>query len=255
MYIIKSSDSCFVRFVLTVTCLIVILQGCSSSKSVNLDTKNESQLAFANRNPRIVSHFGDLELEVRMATPVEATEEDYKVALYGVPFGGASAGLGVLAASSAMVVGGAVAPLCAYIYISEKWTWDAINEALINVEFTRAIDRAIKDRLNITYIKERAPNVKIDVIIQSFGIVERSLNMACVSVSADFILSRGDIEVKRNRLQISNVNRSMDAPPPQCASLKRFAKNKARLVKDTLAEYAEVLAVMVIDRIPKGSSQ
>ena len=32
----------------------------------------------------------------------------------------------------------------------------------------------------------------------------------------------------------------MDAPPPQCANLKRFAKNKARLLKDTIAEYAEV---------------
>ncbi len=221
--------------------------------SVQSDTKNETQQVIASRNPRIVSRFGDLELEVRMATPAEVPEEDYKVALYGVPYGGASAGLGVLAASSALVVGGAIAPLCAYIYIHDKGIADSINEALINADFTSAISKAMKGRINKTFTKKSAPNMKIDIIIQSFGLVGNSFyEPHCFVVSADFILSRGGVEVMRDRLQISNVNRSMDAPPPQCASLKRFAKNKARLFKDTLAEYAEVLAVMAVDRIQKG---
>lgn len=246
----------FGRLVLIFLCLILILQGCRTGQSVHSGTKNESQQTFANRNQRIESHFGDLELEVRMATTAEVPEEYYKVSLYGLPGGGASAGLGVLAASSAMVVGGAIAPLGAYIYIHDKGIWDPINEALINAEFTRAIDKAIKDRLNITFAKERAPNVKIDVIIQSYGLVGDAFHMPhCLVVSADFILSRGDIEVRRDHIEISNRNRSKDAPPPQCAHLKRFAENKARLVKDTLAEYAEVLAVMAIDRIPKGNSK
>ncbi len=245
-----------VRFVLIALCLIVILQGCRTSQSVRSGIKKESQQAFASRNPKVVSHFGDLELEVRMATTAELPEEYYKAGLYFLPGGAASAGIGVLAASSAMVVGGAIAPLGAYIYLHEKGIWDPIYEALINAEFTPAIDKAMKDRLNITFAKERALDVKIDVIIQSFGLVGYALNTPhCFVVSADFILSRGEMEIRRDLLEISNVNRSKDAPPPQCACLKRFAKNKARLVKDTLAEYAEVLAVMAIDRIPKGYSK
>ena len=55
-----------------------------------------------------------------------------------------------------------------------------INEALIKVvftEFTRSIDKAVKDRLNIAFARERTPNVKIDVIIQSYGLVGESFHM------------------------------------------------------------------------------
>jgi hypothetical protein len=224
---------------------------------VNVEANKKTQQAFASRNPRIASHFGNLELEVRMATTAEVPEDIYKQWLYGFPGGVGYAGLGVLATSGAMVVGGAFfVPLSAFGYIHEKGIWDPINEALINAEFTRVIDKAIKNRLNLTFTKERAPNVKIDIIIKSFGLLGDSFYMPhCFIVSADFILSRGGREVSRDCLQISDVNGSKDAPPPQCASLKRFAKNKARLVKDTLAEYAEVLAVMAIYRIPKGNSK
>ncbi len=85
----------------------------------------KSLKTFTNQNPRIVSHFGDLELEVRMATPAEATEEYYNVALYGASYGAASAGIGILVLSPQIAVGGLTAPLFAYIYISEKWIWDS----------------------------------------------------------------------------------------------------------------------------------
>ncbi len=242
----------FVRLVLIALCLIVILQGCRTAQSVHTGTKNKSQQAFTSRNPRIVSQFGDLELEVRMATPAELPEETYKEWLDCFPLGGADTGIGILGAPATgnlAVGGGFLVILGAVGYIHEKGIWDSITEALINYEFTRAIDKAMKDRLKITFAKERVPNVKIDVIIQSFGLVGYSYTPYCFIVSADFILSRGGLEVKRDCLQISDVNGSKDAPPAQCARLKRFAENNARLVKDTLAEYAEVLAVMVIDRI------
>jgi hypothetical protein len=84
----------------------------------------------------------------------------------------------------------------------------------------------------------------------------KSLVQHCFVVSADLMLSRNNnTEVKRDHLLITEANKSEDAPPPQCASLEHFAKNEAKLVEDTLAEYAGVLAVMAIDRIPRESSQ
>ena len=247
----------FFRLII-VFCLIASLLACSTSQTVNVSAKKEIQQVFTNRNPRILSHFRDLELEVRMETTAELPKENYKEYLDLIPGGGGYTGLGVwgapatgnLAASGIimMTFGG-----LAYIY--EKGIWDPIKEALINYEFTRTIDKAMKDRLNITFAKERVPNVKIDVIIQSFGLVGYSYMPYCLIVSADFVISRGGMEVKRDHIEISNGNRSKDAPPPQCAHLKRFAKNKAKLVKDTLTEYAEVLALMAIDRIQKGSSK
>jgi hypothetical protein len=225
---------------------------------VNVSAKNEIQQVFTNRNPRIVSHFGDLELEVRMATVADLPEDVYKDSLYFLSQQASYIPLrfvGTLATTQLSGIGIIGVILGSSIYFYEKGIWDSYTEALINYEFTRAIDKAIEDRLIITFVKERPPNVKIDVVIQSFGLVESSFNMACVTVSADFILSRGGMEVKRDHIEISNGNRSKDAPPPQCAHLKRFAENNARLVKDTLTEYAEVMAVMVIDRIPKGNSK
>jgi hypothetical protein len=255
-----SFDPCFVRLIIAL-CLVVILQGCHTAQSVQSGTKNKTQQVFDSRNPRIVSHFGDLELEVMMATAVDLPKDDYKDFLDNVPEFVAytwidvetppAAGGGMSSASFSASMAFLITAACFH----EKGIWDSVTEAFINYEFTRAINKAIEDRLIITFAKERPPNVTIDVTIKSFGLAGRSLNMACVTVSADFILSRGGMEVSRDHIKISEFNSSKDAPPPQCAHLKRFAENNARLIKDTLAEYAEVLAVMVIDRIPKGNSK
>jgi hypothetical protein len=196
-----------------------------------------------------------------MATAVDLPKDDYKDFLDNVPEFVAytwidvetppAAGGGMSSASFSA----SMAFLTTAAYFHEKGIWDSVTEAFINYEFTRAINRAIEDRLIITFAKERPPNVKVGVIIHLFGLSGRSLNVACVTVSADFVLSRGGMEVRRDRFQISEFNRSKDAPPPQCAHLKRFAENNARLVKDTLTEYAEVLAVMAIERIPKKISK
>lgn len=240
-------------------CLIASLLACSASQTVNVSAKKEIQQVFTNRNPRILSHFRDLELEVRMKTTAALPKENYKEYLECFPTGGGYTGFGVWGAPATgnIAAGGIILmSLGGVAYIYEKGIWDSIKDALINYEFTRTINKAMKDCLNITFAKERVPNVKIDVIIQSFGLVgEWPHNSHCLIVSADFVISRGGMEVKRDHVEISNGNRSKDAPPPQCAHLKRFAKNKAKLVKDTLTDYAEVLALMAIDRIQKGSSK
>lgn len=261
----------FFRLVSFYVCLIAMLHACSAGRSERFNAEaikdqpgsesfKESQKAFADRNPMIVSYIGELELTIRMATLAEIPEDNYKMWLYFPAEGAGSLALGLVAPPmyvSALVVGGVfLIPLGTYGYLHEKGIWDSINGALSNAEFTRAIDGAMKDRLNGAFTEESMPNVKIEVIIQAFGIVKSSSMLQhCFVVSANLILSRGNTELKQDHLQITDLNRSEDAPPPQCASLEHFAKNEARLVKDTLAEYAEVLAVMAIDRIPRESAK
>jgi hypothetical protein len=261
----------FVKLICFSVCLIAMLQACSAGRSERSNAEaikdqpgseqsKKSQKAFADRNPMIVSHIGELELTIRMATLAEIPKDNYKMWLYFPAEGAGSLALGLVAPpiyASALVVGGVfLIPLGTYGYLHEKGIWDSINGALSNAEFTRAIDSAMKDRLNAAFTEEGMPNVKIEVIIQAFGIVNSSSMLQhCFVVSANFILSRGNMELKQNHLQITDLNRSEDAPPPQCASLEHFAKNEARLVKDTLAEYAEVLAVMAVDRISRESAK
>ncbi len=261
----------FVRLVCFFVCLIAMLQACSTGRSKRSaveaikdqpgsESFKERQKAFADRNPMIVSHIGELKLTIRMATLAEIPEDNYKMWLLFPAEGAGSLALGLLVPtiySSALVVGGVfLIPAGTYGYLHEKGIWDSINGALSNAEFIRAIDSAMKDRLNAAFSEESMPNVKIEVIIQAFGIIKSSsMNRHCLVISADFIVSRDSIEVKRDNMKITEDNRSEDAPPPQCASLEHFAKNEARLVKDTLTEYAEVLAVMAIDRITGGNAK
>ena len=259
----------FLRFVKLVSfsvCLIGMLQACSTGRPKSSDAVavkdqpvsesfKESQKAFADRNPMIVSHMDGLELIIRMATPAEIPEDNYKIALSFPAVGAGSLALGLAAPAmyaSSLVVGGfLLIPLGTYIYLSDKGIWDSINGALSNVEFTSEVDKAMKNRLNAVFTDGSMPNMKIEIIIQSLGLVDSSsMQQNCLVVSAKFVLKGDNMELKQDQLRITDLNKSEDAPPPQCASLEQFAKNGARLVKDTLAEYAEVLAVMAIDRIP-----
>lgn len=255
----------FIIFICSAVFLIALLQACSivPSERSDADVKKDrpvselmkkSQEAFADRNPTIVSHIGGLELTTRMATPAEIPEDNYKTWLIFPPGGAASLAVGLTAPpmfASALVVGGVfLVPAGTYGYLYEKGIWDSINGALSNAEFTRLIDTAMKDRLNAAFAGGSMPDVKVELIIQAFGLVEyASLRHHCFVVSADFVLSKGNTVLNQDHLRITEDNRSEDAPPPQCASLEHFAKNEARLVKDTLAEYAGVLAVMATDRI------
>jgi hypothetical protein len=261
----------FVKLICFSVCLIAMLQACSAGRSERSNAEaikdqpvselmKKSQKAFADRNPMIVSYIGDLELTIRMATLAEIPKDNYKMWLYFPAEGAGSLALGLVAPpiyASALVVGGVfLMPLGTYGYLHEKGIWDSINGVLSNAEFTRAIDSAMKDRLNAAFTEETMPDVKVELIIQAFGLVEyTSVRQHCFVVSADFILSKDETVLKQDHLQITDLNRSEDAPPPQCASLEHFAKNEARLVKDTLAEYAEVLAVMAVDRIPRESAK
>jgi hypothetical protein len=208
----------------------------------------------------IVSYIGELELTTRMATLAEIPEDNYKLLRYLPVEGTGSLALSLVAPpmyTSALAVGGILLiPLGTYVYVHEKGIWDSINGALSNAEFNRAIDSAMKKRLTAAFAGENMPNVKIEVVIQAFGIVESSsMPQHCFVVSANFILGRGNMELKQDHLQISELNRSGNAPPPQCATLEHFAKNDARLVNDTLAEYAEVLAVMAIEMIQREKTK
>lgn len=220
----------------------------------------QSQQSFTERNSTIVTRMGTLELITRMATPAEVPEDSYKKAL-GVPiYGAGSLALGLLAPpmfASALVVGGVLLiPLGTHIYFSEKRTWDAINSVLSHAAFTGAIDHALQDRLNLVFTDKNPPKLKAEIVIQSFGLLKSTATRQyCLVTTVRLVINREDNELKQEQLQITDFNKSEDAPPPQCAGLVRFAENGARLLQDTLDESAQVLAVMAIDRILKESEK
>ncbi len=253
----------------TIFCMTLLLQACVSSRGERSDTGvvkyqpllgslQKNQDVFAKRNPVIESAIGDLTWTIRIATPAEVAEDAYKLGLYPPAAGAGALALGLAAPpmfASALVVGGALLiPLGSYVYVHEKGIWDAIHGALTHAEITPSIDRAMRERILMAFAGSDMPAMKIEIVLEAVGLVKaESTQQHCFVAAANFLLSRHHTVMKQENLRMTDMNRSEGAPPPQCAGLEHFAKNGPRLVKDTLAEYAELLAAMAVERIPRQS--
>lgn len=218
------------------------------------ETFKESQTTFAARNPVMKSHIGSVQTVTRMASRAELPEDNYKFWMMFPAEGAGSLALGMVAPpmyASALVVGGIIlVPLGTYGYMHEKKIWESINQALTTIEFTRAIDTALKKRLGAILSKRDFPDAQVEIIVHAFGLIKPSSELHyCLVVSAKFSLAERQQLSTQEQLQITPADRSRDAPPPQCNSLENFADNDARLIRDTLAEYAEVIAAMAVKRI------
>jgi len=81
------------------------------------------------------------------------------------------------------------------------------------------------------------------------GRVAEQVDTACFIASLDLVARRDQATLLTDRIVIGTAVATPGAPPPQCAKLSRFAADDGRLVRDTAAEAAEVLAALVIERL------
>jgi hypothetical protein len=255
-----------IRFLIIISAFI-LLQACYSKQipvngSVEPSDKSipkevlESQEAFAARNPKIVSQYGGLNIVVRMATKSELPPNMSKMASLLAAEGAGALTLGIATTtifSSALLVGGVfLIPAGTYFYFHEKKVWEAISGTMSNTELTLGISKSIHNRLAKQFTYTNAPKLKAEIIVKAFGLV-KSGGQHCLIISADCIFSRNSVEVGRELIKITKINRSEDAPPPQCAHLDRFAKHDAKLLKVHLNECKKVLAAMAVERLVKVS--
>jgi hypothetical protein len=249
--------------VLMVTmCVVLTLAACSTGPTTqpngetrvqqSSDVFETRQEEFSRNNPIIISQIGELTLTVRMATAVD-TGNPNKTGAAVSAIGAGALALGLMAPplfASTLVVGGILLlPLGSYVYRHEKKVQNTIHLALINAHFTQAVDEATKRRLKRAFPQEDVPKLNVEVVIETFGVEPAYKNQNCFVIAAVMKICGGDDDLKEYRLVITPWERSPDAPPPYCATLEQFARDEGRLVKDTLAEYSELLAVMAIDRI------
>lgn len=262
------------KVLLTLSILVVsysiLISGCASKSTKespeiaqsHSKLYKEKQEEFADRNPIIISNIGELELTIRMATHADIPEEYYKNWLGFIGLGAGSAGVlatpvGLYAPAyitppGALVLGGLIVIPGALFYSYDKAIWTTISTSISQVKFTHIIGKALNKKLNNAFSNESAPNLDIELVILAIGIISTP-QAHCYVLSADFIVRQSNIEILRDQLNITETNRSKDAPPPQCASLSHFAENEGRLVTETSNEYAEVLAVMATERILRGN--
>lgn len=170
-----------------------------------------------------------------------------------------SLGFGVLGLSAppmfgaGLVLGGLLlAPGVAMLSTVERRHWESAVKPLLAIDFQDAMVRALRAQGGQAADPE-APPVRIEFTVNGWGL-SGERDSVCFVASADVTISAGDRRLLEDRLLIAQARGSPDAPPPQCASLERMGERNARLVRQSAAEAAAVLAVMCLDRLARVES-
>ena len=250
------SDKISICIFLTIFLTTLATAGCSINKKPPVESaaSRQSQNLFATHNPVVEKRTKNYRVLVRMATRAEIPEEFYKMWALFPAEGAGSLALGLIAPpmyASALVVGGILLiPAGTFGYYHDKKIWESIKKAISSMQFTSAVCSNIIEKLDKKQIYNERLDSTIEIAVQIFGIVEAiSKNRACFVVSALFTQTIKEKGAIGENLKITQKDRSLDAPPPQCTSLSQFALDDGRLIKDTAEEFAKVLAVMAVDRI------
>ena len=203
---------------------------------------------FKEHNPEKKTKINSIVFTTKITSQIELTEDKSQIWLNFAGEGAGALGVGLVAPPAVFVGGVILFPAGIYGYMYEKNVWNTINTALINYKFTNSIDDALSRRLNDNRIKEEFKNSFADIVIRHFGFRKKYSHDRhyCIILYTDFIIVRDDRKLIEENLNISIGNY---VAPPQCNSIDYFAENNARLVKDTLLEYAEIIAIMVRDII------
>ncbi len=263
------ADRCKTLVIMVAMCMVLTLAACSTGPTThpydetrvqqNSDVFETYQEEFSRNNPIVVSQMGELALTVRMTAAIDTGKID-KTGLAISAMGAGALALGLMAPpmfAGNLVVGGILLlPAGSFGYAHKRTMQNTIYAALINTHFTRAVDEAIKRRLKRAFPQEDVPKLNVEVIIETFGIVKSAyMDPNCFVMAAVVKIRSGNDDLREYRLVIAPSERSPDAPPPYCATLEQFARDEARIVKDTLAEYSELLAVTTIDKILEQSKK
>ena len=138
-------------------------------------------------------------------------------------------------------------------YGSERLTFNAVARAVMQSDLPAALTETLRAR---AMPADSDPDIATlaTIAVPGWGVVGGSgkpTGMHCLVAGVELSISREGKEVLNDQIKLTLVDSSMDAPPVQCASLSKFAERDGRLVRETIRDYAEVLALMIIDHLNK----
>jgi len=197
------------------------------------------------------------EFSVRTVSAAELPKDSSGEWMQFFGFGLASGALGLAAPpmfASGLVVGGLLlAPGALIISSMDRRDWEQTANALKSTDFERQLLRATEARAKRSLPAPAASSdtapVLVELVVNAYGLAGSRQKGVCFIASIDLVATHSGNELLRDRMIIAPFERSTDAPPPQCATMERMAEREGQLVRDTAAIYAEVLAVMAIDRL------
>jgi len=198
---------------------------------------------------------GSYEFTVRAANlaelPKDTSGEFLEFFAPGMAFGVLGLAAPPMYASGLVVGGLLLGPGALIISGIEHGIWQRVVQALGSIEFERDILLALQRRAASRLPLREGTKARVELVINGYGIVGERQDRVCFIADAEFRLLTGEQESLRRRISISDADSkaSPDSPPAQCASIGRFAEHDGQLVRETAAEYSELLAALVIEQL------
>ena len=190
---------------------------------------------------------------VRLVNPVNVPDDSSQetMKLFGPVIGLSALGAVVPPMyAGALIVGGLIlAPSVLTLSTVERQRWQAIADALKGLSFEKNLLSALQRRAMGALPPRSGSVITVELVVNAYGLVARKPQYACFLAMAELRVAIEGKVLLRDQIVISDLDKTRDAPPAQCASLERFAERDGQLVLDTAAEISEVFAVMSIDRI------
>ena len=138
---------------------------------------------------------------------------------------------------------------------------EELLKSLKEVKFPEILQRSIVRRSREQFEDggERTPG--LEVVIHRYGFTSgpdgvvyvrpnfRNVQRFCSVIQADIILKSANQVLYKDRIFWEPFKRSMDLPPPQCASPAVFAAHEGKLARQTFEEAAQVLAAVILRRL------
>ena len=148
-----------------------------------------------------------------------------------------------------------------YVVLGAPWqaTFNARSSAVAQALGARPLPDAVVEALQAR--ARPGPNAaprRATLHLQAYGLATRSGRPLeafgsgedlCLSAQGVLAVAHDGGAAVERPLVVAAADRSPDAPPPACMPLARWAADDAKLVRQHLAELAEILAALTLERL------
>lgn len=216
-----------------------------TSDNNNQKLNKKSNVTHRNYNKPIDSQFGNLLITVKLASEAEMADSNYEQWLEFLPAGSGAAAYSAFIPDPRMILSAIILLPGAMIgYNHDKNIYDTVKNALTTYQLTQTVSERLHKRLNLASNENVSQEGLLQIRIHAYGLKGSSLTQYCLPFYAEVIRNVDPDFEQKIEVKISKSSDLKNMPPPQCANLERFSEKDGQLVKDSLAIYAEVLAVI-----------
>jgi hypothetical protein len=151
-----------------------------------------------------------------------------------------------------VTLGALIMPAAMGIEIYGQRQHDAIIRTLREIDLLTLL-RAELVRLAAP-VSAGAPAADLVVTVRTYGLAPRTTPCPtcalCVVVEADVVVTMGGTELLKDTIAQGPWRRSVDVPPPVCATMDEFSADDGRRLRHAVVDAAQTLAAITANRMP-----